>query len=420
MVCRSTRSFDREILMPLANASSPGSAPFLSVTELTQLIRQTLETNIDTVWVVGEISNFRIPSSGHFYFILKDEGAQIAAVMFKGANRSLSFTPEDGLKVLVRGHVSLYEPRGNLQLYVEFMEPVGLGSVQLALEQLKQRLQAEGLFAAERKRPLPFLPRCIGIVTALTGAAIRDILTVLQRRFSHVRVVVRPVRVQGKEAPLEIVAALEDLQLLPDVDVVIVGRGGGSKEDLWAFNDERVARAIANCRVPVVSAVGHEIDLTIADLAADVRAPTPTAAATLVVPDFEEVVNRIEQQRRLLVTAFTRVVALCRQRLEQLAHRLRDPRHTVENLRLRLDELAERAQLAMERRIDFGRQRLRALADRLAALSPLAVLERGYAIVRHVPSARIVRDARTLREGDVVEMQFAHGRAAAAIRQTEE
>ncbi|GBD26466.1 Exodeoxyribonuclease 7 large subunit [bacterium HR30] len=406
--------------MSMVNSSPPVSAPFLSVTELTQLIRQTLEAHIDTVWVVGEISNFRVPSSGHFYFILKDEGAQIAAVMFKGANRGLAFTPHDGLRVLVRGHISLYEPRGNLQLYVDFMEPMGVGSIQLALEQLKQRLQAEGLFAAERKRPLPSLPRCIGIVTALSGAAIRDILTVLQRRFPYVRVVVRPVRVQGKEAPLEIVAALEDLQQLPDIDVVIVGRGGGSKEDLWAFNDERVARAISGCRVPVVSAVGHEIDLTIADLAADVRAPTPTAAATLVVPELAEVLNRIEQQRRLLVTAFTRVVELYRQRLKQLAQRLRDPRHTVENLRLRLDELAERAQLAMARRLEYGRQRLRALADRLTALSPLAVLDRGYAIVKHRPSGQIIRDARGLAAGDIVEMQFARGRAAALVRETED
>ncbi len=405
--------------MASTNSSLPGTVPLLTVSELNQLIRQTLEAHIDTVWVIGEISNFRVPSSGHFYFALKDDGAQISAVMFRGVNRGLTFIPEDGLKAVVRGRISLYEPRGTLQLYVDFMEPIGLGSVQLALEQLKQRLHAEGLFAPERKRPLPCLPRCIGIVTALTGAAIRDMLTVLQQRFPHVRVVVRPVRVQGKEAPSEIVAALEDLQQLPEIDVVIVGRGGGSKEDLWAFNDERVARAIASCRVPVVSAVGHEIDLTIADLAADVRAPTPTAAATLVVPDFGEVRYRIEQQRRLLVTAFTRVVQLSRQRLHQLAHRLRDPRHAVENLRLRLDELGERAQLAIGRKVEQGRQRLRALADRLTALSPLAVLDRGYAIVKHQPSGQIIRDARGLTVGDFVEMQFARGRAGALVQETE-
>ncbi|GIW42797.1 MAG: exodeoxyribonuclease 7 large subunit [Candidatus Binatia bacterium] len=405
--------------MAQADAPLPGVVPVFTVTELTQLIRQTLESQIDTVWVVGEVSNFRVPSSGHYYFILKDEAAQIAAVMFRGVNRSLSFTPEDGLKVLVRGHISMYEARGSLQLYVEYMEPVGIGSAQLALEQLKQRLHAEGLFAAERKRPLPFLPRCIGIVTALTGAAIRDILTVLRKRFPHVRVVIRPVRVQGKEAPLEIIAALDDLQQLPEVEVIIVGRGGGSKEDLWAFNDEGVARAIAGCRVPVVSAVGHEIDYTIADLVADARAPTPTAAATMVVPDFDELRARVAQQRRLLVTAFTRLLMLHRQRLEQLAQRLRDPRHTVENLRLRLDELAERAQLAMARRIEHYRQHLRALADRLAALNPLAVLERGYAIVKHSTSGEIVRDASTLSPGDAVHVQFARGRATAEVRETQ-
>ncbi|MCX8073801.1 MAG: exodeoxyribonuclease VII large subunit [Candidatus Binatia bacterium] len=405
--------------MTFAEAPRAGSTPFLSVSELTQLIRETLETHIDTVWVVGEISNFKVPSSGHFYFVIKDEGAQIAAVMFKGANRGLAFKPEDGLKVLVRGHVSLYEPRGHLQLYVEFMEPVGIGSVQLALEQLKQRLHAEGLFDPQRKRPLPPLPRCIGIVTALTGAAIRDILTVLHRRFPHVRVIIRPVRVQGKEAPTEIVAALRDLQEVPAVDVIIVGRGGGSKEDLWAFNDEVVARAIAACRVPVVSAVGHEIDITIADLAADVRAPTPTAAATLVVPELKELANRIEHQRRLLVSAFSRVLQLYRQRLDQLAHRLRDPRHTVENLRLRLDELAERAELAITRRTERERQRLRALADRLSALSPLGVLNRGYAIVKKLPAGTIVRDAASLTAGDAVQIQFARGRTHALVRETE-
>lgn len=405
--------------MTSPNAALPGTAPLLTVSELTLLIRSTLETHIDPVWVVGEISNFRVPSSGHFYFVLKDESAQIAAVMFKGSNRSVAFRPEDGLKVLARGRVSLYEPRGTLQLYVDFLEPVGLGSVQLALEQLKQKLHAEGLFSVERKRPLPFLPRCIGIVTALGGAAIRDMLTVLQRRFPNVRVIIRPVRVQGKESPQEIIAALHDLQQLPEVDVVIVGRGGGSREDLWAFNDEGVARAIASCCVPVISAVGHEIDVTIADLVADVRAPTPTAAATLVVPDAKELSNQLAQQRRLLVAAFVRLVQLYRQRLDQLAQRLRDPRHVVENYRMRLDELAERARLAIERRVEHSRQRLRALADRMEALSPLGVLQRGYAIVTQVKSHRIVRDVDQLAAGDEVLMQFARGRATGRIVKTE-
>lgn len=406
--------------MPLSNVVLPGTAAFLTVSELTRIIRDTLESSIDTVWVVGEISNFRVPTSGHFYFVLKDEHAQIAAVMFKGTNRALAFRPEDGLQVLVRGHVSLYEPRGTLQLYVEFMEPVGVGSVQLALEQLKLRLQAEGLFAPERKRPLPTLPRCIGIVTALGGAAIQDMLTTLRRRFPHVRVVVRPVRVQGKEAPQEIVAALADLQTLDELDVVIVGRGGGSKEDLWAFNDEGVARAIAACRVPVVSAVGHEIDLTVADLVADVRAATPTAAAQLVVPDLQELRNRIDQQFRLLRTAFLRVVQLRRERVAQLAQRLRDPRHVVENYRLRLDELAERAHLAIEQRLDRFRQRLRSLADRMEALSPLAVLQRGYAIVTKVPTGAIVRDAQQLAPSDHVSIRFARGRVEAEVKTVED
>ncbi|MGH7786076.1 MAG: exodeoxyribonuclease VII large subunit, partial [Candidatus Binatia bacterium] len=259
--------------------------PVLSVSDLNRLLKRSLETDYAEVWVGGEISNLRVPSSGHVYFCLKDARSQIAAVLFRSAARLVPFRPADGLDVIAHGRISLYEPRGDLQLYVDALEPRGVGAVQLALEQLKERLAAEGLFDAARKRPLPAWPRAVGVVTALSGAAIHDIVATLRARQPSVRVIVRPVRVQGQQAGADIVAALADLAAVPDVDVVIVGRGGGSLEDLWAFNEERVARAIAASPRPVVSAVGHEIDVTLADLAADCRAATPTAAAALVVPD---------------------------------------------------------------------------------------------------------------------------------------
>ena len=272
--------------------------PVLSVSDLNRSLRASLETDYAEVWVAGEISNFRAPGpAGHFYFCLKDRRSQIAAVMFRSAQRYLPFKPKDGLDVIAHGRISLYEARGDLQLYVDALEPRGLGGVQLALEQLKQRLAAEGLFDAARKRPLPVWPRAIGVVTARTGAAMRDIVTTLRGRMPHARIIVRAVRVQGPHAGAEIVAALADLGTVDAVEVIIVGRGGGSLEDLWAFNEERVARAIAAARVPVVSAVGHEIDVTLADLAADCRAATPSAAAALVVPDCAALAHRLALRR---------------------------------------------------------------------------------------------------------------------------
>src|SRR5947209_3394195 len=259
----------------------------LTVTQLAALVRETLEGGVGRVWVAGEISNLRPAPSGHVYFTLKDEQSQLGAVLFRSAAQVLAFRPADGMEVLVSARVGLYPPRGALQLYVDTMEPRGLGALQLAFEQLKARLGAEGLFAAGRKRPLPRFPRAVGIVTALGGAVIHDMRTVLRRRWPACRIVVRPVRVQGAGAGREVAAGIEDLNRLGGLDVLIVGRGGGALEDLWAFNEEIAARAIAASAIPVVSAVGHEVDFTIADFVADARAPTPTAAASLVVPDRE-------------------------------------------------------------------------------------------------------------------------------------
>ena len=390
------------------------SATALTVSQLNQRVREALDVSLGEVWVVGEISNFRVPASGHFYFSLKDRRSQISAVMFRSANQVLPFRPGDGLEVFVRGRVGLYDVRGDLQLYVDTMEPRGLGSVQLALEQLKQRLAAEGLFADARKRPLPFLPRAVGIITALTGAAIHDMLVILRARLPGLHIVIRPVRVQGTEAVPDIVQAFADLGRLPHVDVVIVGRGGGSLEDLWAFNHEAVARAIAASSVPVVSAVGHEIDVTIADLVADQRAPTPTAAASRVVPDHAELAAWLRKMTSALRASTMWQVRRQRQHLAAHAHHLRDPRQALRGLQLRVDELSDRAQRAVTATVRLARERLRGSTEQLQALSPLAVLQRGYSIARRLDGA-VVRDAGTLAAGDRLDLLFARGTARVRV-----
>ncbi|HVN86050.1 MAG TPA: exodeoxyribonuclease VII large subunit [Candidatus Binatia bacterium] len=390
----------------------------LTVSQLTQRIRDVLEVEVDECWVVGEISNFRVPPSGHFYFSLKDRRSQIAGVMFRSANQVLPFRPHDGMEVIVRGHVGIYETRGDLQLYVEHMEPRGQGAQQLALEELKRRLLAEGLFGAERKRALPPFPRAVGIATAATGAAIHDVLTVLRERLPAQRVILRPVRVQGAAAPADIVAAIRDLNEIPAVDVIIIGRGGGSLEDLWAFNDERVARAIASSRAPVVSAVGHEIDITIADLVADRRAPTPTAAAALVVPDRRELAVAVRDLGGALSAALSQRMERERARVVALQRHIRDPRQLLRSWRVRVDELSERTQRSVTTQIRLARERWRGESERLQAVSPLAVLQRGYTITQRVTDRAVVRDAATAPAGTEVELRFARGTAQATVTRT--
>jgi len=443
-----------------------GAAPrILSVTQLASLVRDALEEEVGVVWVAGEISNLRRQASGHCYFTLKDDRSQLAAVMFQSVAQVLPFRPADGMEVVVHARVSIYPARGALQLYVETIEPRGLGALQLAFEQLKARLGAEGLFAPERKRSLPRWPRAVGVVTALRGAAIHDVRTVLRRRWPLARVVVRPVRVQGAGAAREIAAGIEDLNRLPGIDVLIVGRGGGSLEDLWAFNEEVVARAIAASAVPVVSAVGHEVDFTIADFVADARAPTPTAAAALVVPERAEVAAGLARTEAALGAALARRVAAAREHLGLLEHALGDPQRRVVDLAQRIDDLAVRARHALVRRLAWDRRevttragrlgrsgpaaRVRRAADgleavarrlrfalavrvrqaraalegtasKLDALSPLACLSRGYAIVRRGDAAGpVVRDAAALAAGDAVALFFARGRARARVEGTE-
>ena len=438
-----------------------------TVGELAMRIKAHLEDQFPAVWVEGEISNLRIPSSGHAYFTLKDDTAQLRCVLFRGRGRRVAFQPEDGMQVLAFGGLDVYLARGEYQLVVELLEPKGVGALQLAFEQLKRRLEAEGLFDAARKRGLPPFPRTIGIVTSPTGAAIRDMLHVIGRRFADLRILITPVRVQGEEAPGEIVAALRDLQAVEDLDVIIVGRGGGSIEDLWAFNDERVARAIAGCRVPVISGVGHETDFTIADFVADLRAPTPSAAAEVVVQEKLQVARALVSLYEALKQAMASRLERDRERVEVLGKRrvLTDAARALRDLYRRVDELTSRLTRAVRgserqatHRLSLARNALRSLnpvariangtvllaqlrgrlasaavhsvkvsqhrfdaaVGRLDSLSPLAVLGRGYSLTRLLPSGVIVRDAAQTRPGDAVEILLHQGAVEARVERLKE
>jgi len=392
---------------------------FLSVSELNEIVKETLESQLDAVWVVGEISNLRVPPSGHFYFTLKDEKSQIAAVMFRRQGAGLRFVPENGMAVLCFGRVGLYLVRGDLQLYVESMEPRGQGALYLAFEQLKKKLAAEGLFAEDRKRPLPFLPGSIGIVTSDKGAALYDMLRVIGDRFPDRRIVIRPVKVQGEGAAKEIAAGIEELNSSGAVDVMIVGRGGGSLEDLWAFNEEWVARAIFASAAPVISAVGHEIDFTIADFVADRRAPTPTAAAEMVVPKKADLLEQLASMERVLLRGMERKIESERDSWRDLVKRLSDPGRKLREHQQRVDELSVDLMRRFQNRLRQWRDELARATGRLEALSPLAVLERGYSIAHQLPEERIVKDAATLDVGDRLRITFAAGKAVCRVEAKE-
>jgi exodeoxyribonuclease VII large subunit len=392
---------------------------FLTISELNELIRGTLERRLETVWVVGEISNFRIPPSGHFYFTLKDERSQISAVMFRRQGAMVRFAPENGMEILCFGRVSVYSARGDLQLYVESMEPRGQGALYVAFEQLKKKLAAEGLFGEERKRALPTLPCSIGIVTSRKGAALQDMLRILGERFAQRRVVIRAVKVQGEGAAREIALGVRELGRSGLVDVMIVGRGGGSIEDLWAFNEEGVARAIAASPVPVISAVGHEVDFTIADFVADVRAPTPTAAAHIVIPRRVDLTLRVESVNQQLTRALQVRLEKGRQTLATLVKRLADPTREVRDKQQRLDELSINLLRRLQVRLRQSRDRLARAAGRLDALSPLAVLERGYSIAHKIPEGTIVKDNAAIQTNDVLRITFARGKAWCRVERKE-
>lgn len=376
------------------------SEKIYTVSEINARIKQTIEEEIgfEYVWIVGEISNFRGNyASGHWYFSLKDNETQISAVCFKWANQHIKFMPENGMEVIICGQISVYEKQGSYQVNVRHVEPKGVGAQALALEQLKEKLLNEGLFDIERKKPLPFLPQKIGIVTSPTGAAVKDILKVLDRRFSNLDILISPSRVQGDEAPAEIVRALGKLYKVKDLELIIIARGGGSKEDLWAFNDEAVAREIVKSPVPVISAVGHEIDITISDLVADVRAATPSMAAEIAVREKSELKDTLIYFKEQIALALTNRIELYAREIDQLQSEFI---HTFKaNLDLATSELAN-------------------LAGNLDALSPLKVLDRGYSITQKLPKKVIVKDSSKLKKGDEILVSFSKGQAKCTVKET--
>jgi exodeoxyribonuclease VII large subunit len=395
-----------------------GTPNVLSVADLTGYIKETLEGVFPSLWVAGEISNLSRPQSGHYYLTLKDDRAQIRAVMWRNAAERCKFDLHDGLEVICRGNLEVYAPRGTYQLVIRQIEPKGIGTLELALRKLREKLAAEGLFAAERKRPLPKFPRQIALVTSPTGAAIRDFLQVLQRRWRGADVLVIPVRVQGEGSAVEIAEAIATVNNLPiPIDVLVVGRGGGSLEDLWSFNEEIVVRAIHTSRIPVVSAVGHEIDVTLADLVADVRALTPSEAAELVVPAADELTSTLRASHRRMAGALRTRAANLRSALERLAQRraLRRPFELVHDRMQRLDELTARAARAAKQRLTSDQQRMAGEAARLESLSPLGVLGRGYSLTTKGSTGQVVRDAADLAVGDELITRFAHGRAVSEV-----
>jgi exodeoxyribonuclease VII large subunit len=402
-------------------AAPPDPADVLTVSALTARVRGLLEGEFGSVWVSGEISNLVRASSGHMYLSLKDERACLRSVLYRGIGLRLRFDPRDGMQVVARGRISVYEPRGEYQFAIEELQPKGVGALELALQQLRERLQARGYFDPRRKKPLPAFPRTIALVTSPTGAAVRDMLELLARRWPVARVVVVPVRVQGEGACDEIAAAVRAVNALHaagslPVDALIVGRGGGSLEDLWAFNEEVVADAIFASRVPVVSAVGHEIDVTISDLVADHRALTPSHAVTDLTPDREALVAGLSDLGERLRGRLVGRVEQARQRLNAIADRrvFRSPLDRVRDQEKRLDELSARLRRTSGLPLDRSRQRLAALAGRLQSLSPLNVLARGYSLTR-AADGRVLRDAAGVRPGDVLSTRLARGELVSRV-----
>jgi exodeoxyribonuclease VII large subunit len=396
-------------------------SPILSVTELTRMVRETLERHVGSVWVSGEISNFRSPGSGHLYFTLKDEGAQISAVMWRALAAGMRFRIEEGLAVVAQGEVTVYEPRGQYQIVIRRMDPLGVGALQLAFLQLKERLEKEGLFDPARKRPLPFFPRTVAVITSPTGAAVQDILRVLRRRCPMARVIVHPVRVQGTEAAGEIAEAIRTVNRMGEAEVMIVGRGGGSLEDLWPFNEEVVARAIATSRVPVISAVGHETDFTISDFAADVRALTPTDAAHMVVPDVRELGESLRSLRDRLAQSLIGRVTTAWETLGALQRSLA-PRRFLESIRQReqrVDDLCQQLVREWRHRTELSQGRLEGLSSRLESLSPLAVLKRGYSVTLREADRKVVRDAARVKDGEVLLTRLDRGTVRSKVEATQ-
>lgn len=389
----------------------------LSVSDITRNIRFTLESRFREVWVEGEICNYKLHSSGHMYFSLKDEEAQIACVMFRREAGGLKFEPGEGMKVLVRSRVSVYAPRGQYQLYVEHIEPKGVGALQIRFQQMVEKLRAEGLFDEARKRPIPYLPKTIGIVTSIDGAVIRDILHILERRFAACHVVIYPVAVQGAGAGDTIAAAIDDFNEWKEADVLIVGRGGGSLEDLWAFNEEAVARAIFRSEIPVISAVGHETDFTVADFVADLRAPTPSAAAELVMPLQDELVERVEELKLRALQAVNAKLRELGKELKMLKDNrsLRDPLAIFEIQFQKLDELKKTLGSVVGNMVALEKERILSLIGKLEALGPLATLERGFSVT--MKDGKVINTVKKLKVNDIIQTKLGEGTFTSQVKE---
>jgi exodeoxyribonuclease VII large subunit len=446
---------------PMLSNEAGSRKNIYTVSELNANIKNLIEENFPFVWIFGEISNFRIPASGHFYFTLKDDASQISSVMFRGQQRNLKFEPEDGLNVTGMGRISVYEPRGTYQIILEYLEPSGAGALQIAFEKLKKRLAAEGCFDEVHKKSIPFLPNKISIITSPSGAVVHDILQIINRRFPNVSIQIIPVKVQGEGAVEQIVAALEWLNVAKDADVAILARGGGSLEDLQAFNAESVVRAVFSSKIPIISAIGHETDCTIADFVADLRAPTPSAAAEMVVPQKSELEQRCKDILMLLEIKINNYFRYLKQKLNEQSNRLVDPRRKLEDACLKVDDLTARLNRILLHRIlrerkhqgfwddrlhannpihlfrkikiqleqnnnkiyksfeifqKFNRIKIRELAAKLHALSPVAILARGYSITRIIPGKNVVKDPRTVSLNQDLEVMVALGRLYCRVK----
>lgn len=431
-----------------------------SVSELTGDIQNLLEENFDFIWLEGEISNFSSPASGHYYMVMKDEKAQIRAVMFRTQARYLKFIPENGMKAIAQGRISVYPPRGEYQIILDYLEPLGVGALALAFEQLKKKLQAQGVFDEHIKKSLPFLPQRVAVITSPTGAAIRDFLKIIERRFANIEILIIPVRVQGDEAIGDIVEAIDFVNRELQVDVIVLTRGGGSLEDLWAFNQEDLALAIRRSGIPVMSAVGHEIDVTISDLASDYRAPTPSAAAELLVVEKESLKNRLKEMEQRIISTISLYIKNRTQELDHYTNRLKDPRRRLADIWMRLDELHQRLvrqtemkvlnswqrmttewrglllhsplnsiisleqtlnfkittlQHTMGIRLDERQMALFTIEKQLNDLSPFSILKRGYSITRKLPEKRILKNALGVLKGDHVKVILAKGELECSV-----
>jgi exodeoxyribonuclease VII large subunit len=397
-------------------------AKIYNVSEITQIVKDILENSetLQNIWIRGEISNFAHYPSGHMYFSLKDKESQIKCVLFKGNSYKLKFKPENGLKVIALGHISVYEKRGEYQILVHDMLPDGLGALYLEFLQLKEKLSKEGLFAPEHKQEIPWFPKTIGIVTSPKGAAIRDIINVATRRYPGIHIVIAPTRVQGDEAVPGIVSAIELLNRYDKVDLIIVTRGGGSLEDLWAFNEEPVARAIFKSKIPVISAVGHETDVTIADFVADRRVPTPSAAAENAVPDVQELSERIRNYQTTIITLTQRILEGYRQRLEALLESpvFKKPFDQINQYKQRIDDIVTQLRTHMVNTVKLDRKSLELLAGKLESLNPKAVLERGYSLTLKLPKEDIIRAVEEVGKGDKVKIIIQNGELVCEVKTT--